>query len=69
MRDPAGRGFVEQIHVSDRIVFLQAIDVLRQGRDAHSADLRLERSAVVGGDDQFVNVRMELTARRDGEGA
>ncbi|GAC1042041.1 sensor histidine kinase [Rhizobium sp. No.120] len=68
MRDPTGRGFVEQIHVSDRIVFLQAIDVLRQGRDAYSADLRLERSAVVGGDQQFVHVRMELTARRDAEG-
>ncbi|ASW05926.1 HAMP domain-containing sensor histidine kinase [Rhizobium sp. 11515TR] len=68
MRDPTGRGFVEQIHVSDRIVFLQAIDVLRQGRDAHSADLRLERSTVVGGDDQFVHARMELTARRDAEG-
>lgn len=68
MRDPTGRGFIEQIHVSDRIVFLQAIDVLRQGRDAHGADLRLERSAVVGGDQQFVHVRMELTARRDAEG-
>lgn len=67
MRNPVGRGFIEQIHVSDRIVFLQAIDVLRQGRDAFSVDLRLERSAVIGGDEQFVHVRMELTARRDGE--
>ncbi len=68
MRDPTGRGLIEQIHVSDRIVFLQAIDVLRQGRDAICVDLRLERSAVIGFDEQFVHVRVELTARRDGEG-
>lgn len=68
MRNPTGRGLIEQVHVSDRIVFLQAIDVLRQGRDAFSADLRLERSAVIGGDEQFVHVRVELTARRDSEG-
>ncbi len=68
MRDPTGRGFIEQIHVSDRILFLQAVDVLRQGRDAFGVDLRLERSTVMGGDEQFVHVRMELTARRDGEG-
>ncbi|TIX89773.1 PAS domain-containing protein [Rhizobium sp. P44RR-XXIV] len=68
MRDPTGRGLIEQIHVSDRIVFLQAIDALRQGRDAICVDLRLERSAVIGCDAQFVHVRVELTARRDGEG-
>jgi len=68
MRDPTGRGLVEQIHVSDRIVFLQAVDVLRQGRDTFCVDLRLERSAVLGCDEQFVHVRVELTARRDGEG-
>ena len=68
MRDPTGRGLIEQIHVSDRIVFLQAIDVLRQGRDAFDVNLRLERSAVIGYDEQFVHVRVELTARRDSEG-
>lgn len=68
MRDPTGRGLIDQIHVSDRIVFLQAIDVLRQGKDAFCVDLRLERSAVIGSDQQFVHVRVELTARRDADG-
>src|SRR4051794_31003509 len=31
MRDLKGRGFFEQVHVSDRILFLQALDALRQG--------------------------------------
>jgi len=34
MRDPIGKGFVDQIHVSDRILFLQALDQLRQGGSA-----------------------------------
>ncbi|MDL2402370.1 sensor histidine kinase [Rhizobium mayense] len=68
MRDPSGRGFVEQVHVSDRILFLQAVDTLRQGRDALDVNLRLERSAVVEGNDQFVHIRMEMSARRDSEG-
>jgi cell cycle sensor histidine kinase DivJ len=69
MRDPSGRGFIEQVHVSDRILFLQAIDILRQGRDAKSVDLRLERSAIAGGHDQFVHIRMDMTARRSDDGA
>ncbi|MDL2404376.1 ATP-binding protein [Rhizobium calliandrae] len=68
MRDPSGRGFVEQVHVSDRILFLQAVDTLRQGRDALDVNLRLERSAVVEGNDQFVHICMEMSARRDSEG-
>ncbi|WP_184356988.1 ATP-binding protein [Rhizobium sp. BK602] len=68
MRDPTGRGLIEQVHISDRILFLQAVDTLRQGRDGLSVDLRLERSAVVEGSDQFIHIRMEMSARRDGEG-
>ncbi|NTH17916.1 two-component sensor histidine kinase [Agrobacterium rhizogenes] len=68
MRDPSGRGFIEHVHISDRILFLQAVDTLRQGRDALGVDLRLERSAVIEGNDQFIHIRMEMSARRDGEG-
>ena len=68
MRDPSGRGFIEQVHISDRILFLQAVDTLRQGRDALGTDLRLERSAVIEGSDQFIHIRMEMSARRDSEG-
>jgi cell cycle sensor histidine kinase DivJ len=69
MRHPRGRGFLEQIHVSDRILFLQALDTLRQGREAMSIDLRLDRQTVVLDGDQFTHIRMDMTAGRDADGA
>jgi cell cycle sensor histidine kinase DivJ len=69
MRHPRGRGFLEQIHVSDRIVFLQALDALRQGREAMSIDLRIDRQTVAFDGDQFTHIRMDMTARRDADGA
>jgi cell cycle sensor histidine kinase DivJ len=69
MRHPRGRGFLEQIHVSDRIVFLQALDALRQGREAMSIDLRIDRQTVAFDGDQFTHIRMDMTARRDTDGA
>jgi cell cycle sensor histidine kinase DivJ len=68
MRSPSGRGFIEQVHVSDRIILLQATDALRQGQDAASIDLRLERYAVDADREQFVHIRMDMTARRDDDG-
>jgi two-component system, cell cycle sensor histidine kinase DivJ len=68
MRHPRGRGFLDQIHVSDRIVFLQALDILRLGREAMSIDLRLDRQTVVLGGDQFTHIRMDMTAIRDADG-
>lgn len=66
MRDPMGRGFIEQIHVSDRIPFLTAIDALRQGDGQATIDIRLERSSVFGEGEQFVHMRCEMTALRNG---
>ncbi|MDI7861285.1 HAMP domain-containing histidine kinase [Rhizobiaceae bacterium n13] len=68
MRNPVGRGFVEQIHVSDRIAFLQALDELRQGEAAAAIDLRLERPAASASAGQFVFTRMDMTAIRNGQG-
>jgi cell cycle sensor histidine kinase DivJ len=65
MRDPSGRGFLEQIHVSDRIVFLQAIDLLRQGADRTTIDIRMERPSVFVEGEQFVHMRCEMTAIAD----
>jgi cell cycle sensor histidine kinase DivJ len=62
MRNPSGRGFIEQIHVSDRIVFLQAIDLLRQGGRQSTIDIRLERPNVFAEGEQFVHMRCEMTA-------
>ncbi|EGE60773.1 hypothetical protein RHECNPAF_1340019 [Rhizobium etli CNPAF512] len=68
MRDPKGRGFLEQVHVSDRILFLQALDGLRRGEDAASVDLRLDRPSVSRDQRQFAYLRMDMTARRDADG-
>ncbi len=68
MRPPNGRGFLEQVHISDRLLFLQAVDRLRQGHDAFAVTLRLERPTVGRDRAQFVHLHMELTARRDPEG-
>ncbi|WP_112945431.1 MULTISPECIES: sensor histidine kinase [unclassified Rhizobium] len=69
MRAPDGRGFIEQIHVSDRILFLQALDQLRQGEEQAAVDLRLERPSVSVDNRQFSHLRTDLTARRDSDGA
>ncbi|WP_132559908.1 sensor histidine kinase [Rhizobium sullae] len=68
MRDPKGRGFIEQVHVSDRILFLQALDGLRQGEESASVDLRLDRPCVFRDLRQFAHLRMDMTARRDQDG-
>jgi cell cycle sensor histidine kinase DivJ len=69
MRSPLGHGFAEQVHVSDRIRFIQAIDTLRQGDDAVTVDLRLERPAMMADGGQFVHIRMDMTALRQSNGA
>lgn len=67
MRDPCGRGFIEQIHVSDRITFLRAIDALRQNGERSAVDIRLERLSVPAEGAQFVHMRCEMTPIRDAE--
>ncbi|APO74003.1 sensor histidine kinase protein [Rhizobium etli 8C-3] len=68
MRDPKGRGFIEQVHVSDRIFVLQALDRLRQGDERASVDLRIDRPCVSRDLRQFAHLRMDMTARRDEDG-
>jgi cell cycle sensor histidine kinase DivJ len=69
MADPAGRGFLEQIHVSDRLAFLQAIDRIRQGEGRASVDLRLEPAVPgAGRDGQFSPVRLDMSAMTDAAG-
>ena len=65
MRNPMGRGFIEQIHVSDRIAFLRAIDALRQGDRQATIAIRFERPSVFGEGEQFVHMRCEMTALRE----
>jgi cell cycle sensor histidine kinase DivJ len=69
MREPKGRGFIDQVHVSDRILFLQALDHLRQGEENASVDLRLDRPCVSRDLRQFAHLRMDMVSRRDEDGA
>ncbi|OHV85676.1 HAMP domain-containing sensor histidine kinase [Ensifer sp. LCM 4579] len=68
LRDPRGRGFLEQIHVSDRLTFLRAIDALRQDGGRSAVDIRLERPSVRAEGAQFVHMRCEMAPLRDAEG-
>ena len=67
LRDAAGEPLAEVIHVSDRIGLVQALDVLRQGASSAAADIRIERPFSSAGR-QFLPVRLDMTAIRDGEG-
>ncbi len=69
MRDPSGRGYLDQIHVSDRLGFLAAIDRLRQGGARETVDIRIDRPRLEGDAEQFVHMRVEMTALRGADGA
>ena len=69
MRDPAGRGYLDQIHVSDRLGFLAAIDRLRQGGAGETIDLRFDRPRFEPQAEQFLHMRVEMTALRTADGA
>lgn len=68
LREPLERAFAEQVHVTDRIAFASTFDRLRQGDDAATVEVRLGRPASGSDAGRFMNVRIDLTARRDAEG-
>jgi cell cycle sensor histidine kinase DivJ len=61
----SGKGFVNRIHVADRIAFLDAIDCLRRGETRSQVDLRFD---CPGEASQFVHVAVSLSAERDADG-
>ena len=69
LREPLSRAFVEQVHVSDRLAFVQALDELRLGADVVVTDLRLDRPVIGLDQAQFLNVRLDMTAVRADAGA
>ncbi len=69
LREPLSRPFVEQVHVSDRLAFVQALDELRLGADVVVADLRLDRPVIGLDQAQFLNVRLDMTAVRAEDGS
>lgn len=68
LREPLSRPFVEQVHVSDRLAFVQALDELRLGADVVVTDLRLDRPVIGLDQAQFLNVRLDMTAVRAEDG-
>jgi cell cycle sensor histidine kinase DivJ len=67
LREAAGEPLADVVHVSDRIGLVQAFDTLRQGAPSAAADIRIERPFSSAGR-QFLAVRLDMTAIRDGEG-
>lgn len=59
--------FAEYVYVSDRIELMQAFDLLRQGEDKASAELRFETGAK-SRPAQFMHARIEMTAIRSTAG-
>lgn len=66
---PMGRGFFQQIHIGDRIAYLQSIDAIRRGEPRATVELRMHRASFERDGDQFVHLRMDLVAIRDEGGA
>lgn len=62
-----GHVFAEYVYVSDRIELMQAFDLLRQGEDKASAELRFETVAK-SRPAQFMHTRIEMTAIRSAAG-
>ncbi|KEQ05263.1 sensor histidine kinase [Pseudorhizobium pelagicum] len=68
LHDPCGQRLAELVHVSDRISLMHALDTLRQGQDAASVMVRVQRVYSAEGR-QFLHACLEMTAvrRDDGE--
>lgn len=67
LRDIKGMGFLELVHVSDRLHFLQAVDSLRQGASYETVNLRFERSGTARDTQQFSYIRTELAGIRNND--
>lgn len=69
LRALEAKGFLDQIHVSDRILFLQAVDAMRQGGRGAAINLRFEtRGADDDARSQFVHRRLMLSAIESANG-
>lgn len=63
-----GKGFVNQIHISDRIGFMSAIDKLRQGVECVAIELRFETGFNNStSEQQFTHIKAHLIGRFDQE--
>ncbi|WP_337266391.1 sensor histidine kinase [Oryzifoliimicrobium ureilyticus] len=68
MQSPTDKGFFEQLHVHDRVIFLQSLDRLRQGEARVDVELRVERAGLIAENGRFAWLRLDMTARSDSNG-
>ncbi|THF47586.1 sensor histidine kinase [Allorhizobium terrae] len=72
LRDPLGRTFIDQVHVTDRIAFVRAFDSLRQGDDRMRLSLRLGRPQADDMSDDvpgtLMAVSLDMAGSRDADG-
>jgi len=61
LRQPMGQGFFQQIHVADRLAFMQAIDALRLGQSRMAIDLRMQAFSIDRQKEQFVHLHVDLS--------
>ena len=61
----AGKGFVNRIHVADRIAFLDAFDRLRRGEKRQQVEIRFDN---LGSSPQFVHAAVSLVAEKGPDG-
>ncbi|AGA64916.1 putative non-motile and phage-resistance protein [Liberibacter crescens BT-1] len=54
--------FIDQIYIPDRIKFLHALELLRQGKQSIEIDIRLDKT------NQFIFLRIDMLARRNSYG-
>ncbi|MCM2293507.1 HAMP domain-containing histidine kinase [Allorhizobium sp. BGMRC 0089] len=59
LREPLGRPFIDQVHVTDRIAFVSAIDALRMGESRTRLVLRLAMPDPANG--QMMSVALDMT--------
>jgi cell cycle sensor histidine kinase DivJ len=64
--DVTGTGFLNRIHVADRIAFLDAVDALRRGQIRGQVELRFEGAGPMA---QFVHAAVSLAAEHGPDGA
>ncbi|MDQ0454314.1 sensor histidine kinase [Rhizobium paknamense] len=69
LREPLERPFIDQVHVTDRIAFIRAIDALRQGESERRVSLRLGRPQADDNEGKLLPIDLDMTAERDATGA
>jgi two-component system, cell cycle sensor histidine kinase DivJ len=68
LRDPQGRNFIDQVHVTDRIAFVRAFDALRQGEDRMRLSMRLGRPQADDTVGTLMAVSLDMAVSRDANG-